>query len=63
MIQSQRNEYLKFVDIAKGIAILMAVIGQAFRDDTVLSFSKICDIKEIIYAFHLRLFSFYLNLF
>lgn len=48
--------YLSWIDIAKGIGIILVVIGHCFRDEMRANY-YICEfIYELIYSFHMPLF-------
>ena len=50
------NRRIEWIDVIKGIAILLVVIGHTFRDE-MLDASYVCDfIKTTVYSFHLPLF-------
>lgn len=52
----EKENYLKWVDVAKGIGIILVVIGHCFRDDMRTRY-YICDfIYQFIYSFHMPLF-------
>ena len=52
------NQRIKWIDIAKGIGIILVVLGHSPRDEMRVSFLSIEYMYQIIYTFHMGLFFF-----
>ena len=50
------NERIRYLDVAKGLGIILVIIGHAFRDEMRLEYALCEFVYDLVYTFHMPLF-------
>lgn len=58
MEKEKDNQRIIWLDFAKGIGIILVLLGHSFRDEMITSFIALSYIKHFIYLFHMPFFFF-----